>query len=460
MRLVELRPCQGWSDKGISENPSSYEQVNERLKMKVNLGKPINIGVEHVARVEGHGNIQIRIENDQLAECTWEVVETPRFFEVMMKGLSIEMAPLLAARICGICSISHALASARAAERALQIQVPETAQKVRLLAKHAETLQSHTLHLFFLVAPDFLKVGSMIPVFGTHPEIIEVATKLRGYANRASELIAGRTSHPMVIKVGGLTQVPRKRQLRDLMDDLEGTIPYLWKALDFFKNFSMPDFVRETEFVSLGGEDRYPFIGGDLVSSDGVSLEENAYKSMTNEYLVDFSTSKFCKLSRESFAVGALARFNNNYDLLHPKAKEVAEEFAMKPPIHNPFFHNLAQLVECFHVIYESKEIMAGLLDSDMSEYTASYEVRKCEGVGAIEAPRGILYHHLQLDQKGKIERADCVIPTGQNHANIHFDLQKLVADLVAQKAGEEEISQRAQMLVRAYDPCISCSVH
>jgi sulfhydrogenase subunit alpha len=338
--------------------------------------------------------------------------------------------------------------------------VPELAQTVRLLAKHAETLQSHTLHLFFLVAPDLLNVGSVIPLLGTHPEIIEIATRLRGYANRASDLFVGRTSHPMVIKVGGMTQVPRKRQLRDLLTDLEATLPYLWKALDLFKRLQVPDFVRETEFVSLQADNCYPFIGGNLVSSDGVCKGEDQYLAMTNEYLVDFSTSKFCKLSRESFAVGALARFNNGYEWLHPKAKEVAEELDLKPPAHNPYFHNLAQLVECFHVIYESKEMLAALINSDPSEYAAPYEVKQGEGVGAIEAPRGILYHHLQIDEQGKIERANCVIPTGQNHANIHLDLQKLVTGLVAQGVEEEEISKRAQMLVRAYDPCISCSVH
>lgn len=428
--------------------------------MKINFETPINIEVEHVARVEGHGNIHIRIEDGKLAECTWEVVETPRFFEVMMKGLSVEMAPHLAARICGICSISHALACARAAERALEIEIPATAKKVRLLAKHAETLQSHTLHLFFLVAPDLLNTGSVIPIVKTHPRVIEIATKLKGYANRASDILAGRTSHPMVIKVGGLTQVPRKRQLRSLLVELETTLPYLWETLDFFKDLTLPDFVRETEFVSLRGEGNYPFIGGDLLSSDGVLKSEDDYRVMTNEYMVDFSTSKLCKLSRESFAVGALARFNNNYEGLHPKAKAVAVELNLKPGVHNPYFHNLAQLVECFHVIFESKEMIAELIDSDNSEYATSYDVKKCEGVGAIEAPRGILYHYLKIDEFGKIEGADCVIPTGQNHANIHFDLQKLVAELASQGVGEEEISKRAQMLVRAYDPCISCSVH
>lgn len=422
--------------------------------------EPIKIEVEHVARVEGHGNIHIGIENGKLTECRWDVVETPRFFEAMFRGLSIEMAPLLAARICGICSISHALASARAAERALQIQVPDIARRVRLLAKHAETLQSHTLHLFFLVAPDFLDVGSVIPLLGTHPEIIQMATQLKGYANRASDLLVGRTSHPMVIQVGGLTQVPRKSQLRDLLEELTGILPTLWNALDLFKSLAIPDFERETEFVSLLGNGRYPFIGGDLISSDGVRKGEDDYLAMTNEYLVNTSTSKLCKLSRDSFAVGSLARFNNNYQWLHPQAKAVATEIELAPPSHNPFHHNLAQLVEIFHVTYESQEMIATLLDSDLTDFMAHYQVKAGYGVSAIEAPRGILYHSFETNDEGMVVRSDCVIPTGQNHANIHRDLQALVPVLVAEGLGEKAISKHAQMLVRAYDPCISCSVH
>ncbi len=428
--------------------------------MKIKFEEPVNIEVEHIARVEGHGNIRIRIENGELIDCAWEVVETPRFFEVMFRGLSIEMAPLLAARICGICSISHALASARAAERALQIQVPETAQKIRLLAKHAETLQSHTLHLFFLVAPDLLNVGSVIPVLETHPEVIQMATQLKGYANRASDLLAGRTSHPMTIQVGGLTQVPRKSQLRDLLQDLESVLPILWKTLDLFKTLSLPDFERETEFVSLRSDRQYSFIGGDLISSDGVRKEEDDYLAMTNEFLVDTSTSKLCKLSRDSFAVGALARFNNNSEWLHPQAKAAAKELELEAPTYNPFHHNLAQLVECFHVAYESQEMIAALLGSDLTYFMAPYQAKAGVGVGAIKAPRGILYHSFEINDEGVIVGSDCVIPTGQNHANIHHDLQAFVPVLAAEGLGEDEISKRAQMLVRAYDPCISCSVH
>jgi len=248
--------------------------------------------------------------------------------------------------------------------------------------------------------------------------------------------------------------------LRELAKDLDATIPYLWKALDFFRGFKMPDFVRETEFVSLRGVNRYPFIGGDLISSDGICKKEDEYRSMTNEYIVDFSNSKLTRLSRESFAVGALARFNNNYDLLYPKAKEAAEGLNLRPKVHNPYFYNLAQLVECFHIMYESKELLLELIDSDTSEFSIPYKIGRCEGIGAVEAPRGILYHCYRINEEGKIEKADCVIPTSQNNGNIYYDLHKLVNDLIAQGVEEKEIERLSQMLVRAYDPCISCSVH
>jgi coenzyme F420-reducing hydrogenase alpha subunit len=428
--------------------------------MTTQLESPVKIEVEHIARVEGHGNIHIRIKNGELTECTWEVVETPRFFEAMFRGLSIEMAPLLASRVCGICSISHTLASTRAAERALELEPPVTAQKIRILAKHAETLQSHTLHLFFLVAPDLLDVGSVIPVLGSHPEVVQLAAELKRYANSASDLFAGRTTHPMVIQVGGVTQIPRKKQLADLLLELEAIIPNLWQALEVFKTLPLPTFERETEFVSLRDEGNYPFIGGDLLSSDGIRKGEDEYLAMTNEYIVDTSTSKLCRLSRESFAVGALARFNNNFEWLHPQAQTAAAELGFEPPSYNPFHHNLAQLVECFHVAYESQEMISELLESETGEYRVRYEARAGKGVGAIEAPRGILYHSFETNDAGTIIHSDAVIPTGQNHANIHKDLQAFVPILAAAGVTEDEISKQGQMLVRAYDPCISCSVH
>ena len=134
-----------------------------------------NIDIHHLTRIEGHGNIHIKVENGRLVDAKLVVVETPRFFEAMLRGLSLEMAPLLVARICGICSISHVLASLRAIERALGIESPETAQKTRLLAGYGETLQSHLLHLCFLATPDFFHEESIIPLVRSNRDFVESA---------------------------------------------------------------------------------------------------------------------------------------------------------------------------------------------------------------------------------------------------------------------------------------------
>jgi coenzyme F420-reducing hydrogenase alpha subunit len=418
----------------------------------------MNIDVHHLTRVEGHGNIHVVVENGKLVDAKWEVVETPRFFEAMLRGMSLEMAHLLTARICGICSIGHALASLRTMENALGIEIPETAKKIRHLAKHGETLQSHVLHLFFLAAPDFLNAGSVIPLVQSNRDVVEIALRLKKLGNDMCDVLAGRTTHPVSFCVGGINRVPDKKELRKLRDNISARMNDVKQTVKLFKTLELPDFTRETEFVSLKGKEDYPWIGGDLISTDGVVKNEDDYLGMTNEYVVDFSTSKFTKLSRKSFAVGALARINNNYKFL--KAKDVAEEFGLKPVNHNPFMNNIAQLVEVAHVMVESQEMIDELLDNSLDDICAEYDVKEGEGVGAVEVPRGILYHHYRVNKKGLIEKANCVIPTTQNNANIHYDMADLVEHEVNKGKTDSEVKKLCEMLVRAYDPCISCSVH
>ena len=218
------------------------------------MKRDMNISVHHLTRVEGHGNIQVEIKNGEIVDAKWAVVETPRFFEAMLKGMSHNMAPVLTARICGICSIGHALASLRAVERAMDVEVPPAARKLRLLAKHGETLQSHALHVFFLAAPDFLGVPSVLPLIKSHPEVVTMAARLKGLANDMCDLIAGRTTHPVSLAVGGMGKMPSEDELATLKNRLSESIADILVAVDLFKTIEIPDFVRETEFVSLKGQ--------------------------------------------------------------------------------------------------------------------------------------------------------------------------------------------------------------
>jgi coenzyme F420-reducing hydrogenase alpha subunit len=426
--------------------------------MKVNL----NVDVHHLTRVEGHGNIRIRVENGVLKEAAWDVVETPRFFEAMLVGKHYTSAGILTARICGICSIGHCLASVRASEAALGVTIPEAAAKLRLLAKHGETLQSHMLHLFFLAAPDFLGLPSAIPLLETNPALVGLAARLKGLGNELCDLVAGRTTHPVGIQVGGVAAFPDRQKLERLLPEFAGAVKDLDVAVAIFRGLTIPDFVRETEFVSLKGEKSYPWIGGRLVSTDHVEKAEDDYLAMTNEWVDQNNTTKWCKVSRDAMAVGSLARFNNNSEFLRPRARQVADVLGLKPVCHNQFMNNVAQLVESVHVVEETARMIEELLDMKPDTPTmAEVKPRAGKGTGAVEVPRGILYHHYEYDKDGRVAKADCIIPTTQNNRNIHLDMAALAAQF-AQQDGmtDAKLELLGSMLVRAYDPCISCSVH
>ena len=255
--------------------------------------------------------------------------------------------------------------------------------------------------------------------------------------------------------------MPDREVLIGLRDGLERSVDDLLATVELFRTLQIPNFVRETEFVALKGENSYPFIGGRLISTDGVDMAERDYKKMCNEFVDDSNTTKWCKLSRDSFAVGALARFNNNYKFLHPQAKSVAELLGLAPVNHNPFMNNVAQLVETAHVAFEMIDMINELVAMPSNVQTMAKVTPKAgRGVGAVEVPRGILYHGYEYDKYGKIAKADCVIPTTQNNLNIHLDIKALAQQFSVAGMTDEKLELLCSMLVRSYDTCISCSVH
>lgn len=419
-----------------------------------------NIDVHHVTRIEGHGNIKVKVKDGKLIDCQWEIIETPRFFEALLKGKKYDVAAPLTSRICGICSVGHSLASIRATERALKVPVTPQTQKLRQLLMHGENIQSHALHVFFLVAPDLVNENSVIPLIQSNPDLVVIAAMLKKLGNDICTLVGGRQTHPQSCVPGGFLKVPRKSELQVIKNRIFRAIADLKKSAEVLKTLPLPDFVRETEFISLKGVKEYPFIGGDLVSTDGVQKAEDDYRAMTNEYTTKQSTAKWTKLSRKSFAVGALARLNNNYEFLSPLARQYAEEFKLRPVCHNPFMNNIAQFVECFHSCEDSVRLIDELLESDLKPEKVDVKVQAGHGVGAVEVPRGILFHDYEYDKTGRIVKANCIIPTNMNHANIQHDLEELVKKLSDEGVYSSRIEKLSEMLVRSYDPCVSCSVH
>ena len=418
----------------------------------------VNIKVHHVTRVEGHGNILVNATDGKLEEVRWEVPESPRLFEAMFRGRHYNDVQHIASRICGICSIAHSTASLHASEAALGVQVSEQTRILRKLLFNAEVLESHVLHAYCLAAPDFLGVGSVIPLIDTHKEVVVRAMKLKRLAYHMADLLAGRKTHPISCIVGGFAVLPDLEKLAavrdafiDALDDFDATV-------ELFKTITVPDFERETEYIALKDPNEYAFISGDIASSDAGIVSIDEYRSVTNEFCVPHSTAKYTKNKREAYQVGALARFNLNHEQLLPRAKEAAAELKLKAPCHNPFMITIAQVVEVVHAAEDIIQLIGRLLTAGLQEEPGISEIRAGRGVGAVEAPRGILFHEYAYDEHGILTDANCVIPTNQNHNNIQRDMEALVPTILDRP--EDEIRLMLEMLVRAYDPCISCSTH
>jgi len=428
----------------------------------VTMSKDFSVHVEHVTRVEGHGNITLDVKNGRIEKLEWRVVEAPRFFEAMLRGQHYNELRPITSRICGICSIGHSLASLKATEDALGLKITEQTAMLRRLAIHAENMQSHILHIGYLVAPDLLGVGSVFPLVGTHTDTVLKIVKLHRLANEMSDLICGRTIHPIRLIVGGFSLVPTEKQLVSLKKQLEETRELTKELASVIHSVAdkLPNFTRETEYIALTADDEYALYDGVIASTDtGTHPAYRNYQEVMKEYVVPQSTAKYAKHARDSYMVGALARFNLNNTHLHAAAKDVADLFGLKPIHYNPFMNTIAQLVEFVHSIEDSISLIDTLLEKGLKdEKPVKVKVKSGRGVGIVEVPRGILVHDYTLNSKGYCTKANCIIPTNQNHANIQLDMQKLVPEILDKS--EKEIELTLEMLVRAYDPCISCSTH
>lgn len=418
----------------------------------------INVNVDHVTRVEGHGNIVVCVKKGKIEECKWEVVEAPRFFEAFVRGRNYLEVAHITSRICGICSIGHTLTSLKATEAAMGVQISHQTRLLRRILIQGESLQSHVLHAYFLAAPDFVGVPSVFPLVKTHPEVVLRALRMKKLANDLGDVFGGRTVHPITPTVNGFTKLPEVKEIKGIRQRLVDAGPDLEATLALFKTLKVPEFNRETEYISLKSKEEYALYDGVIASTDAGTTPVENYRSWTNEYLVPHSTAKYTKHVRGSYMVGALARFNNNASQLSPGAKKAAEELGLKAACHNPYMITVAQVVEAVHAVEESLRLIDELLDKGLKEEDRRVLLKAGKGVGSVDVPRGILFHDYTYDKNGICQEANCIIPTNQNHANIQRDMEALLPQILDKP--QEEIRLALEMLVRAYDPCISCSTH
>lgn len=423
--------------------------------------KTWRIHIEHVTRVEGHGSIRIDTNKGVVENVKLEIVEANRFFESFVRGMQPHDVPQTVSRICGICCVGHQLAAIKAVEAALNLAVSDQTVLLRKLLNHSQFLQSHALHVFFLAIPDYAGTQSILPLAKSHPEVVKRALRLKKLANDFTAVIGGRMLHPMANTLRGWRRLPDRAAMDGICRRLHEAIPELEAMVDFYRNgVTIPDYERETEYVSLTHPEEYAIYDGEVFSSvTGQSLPAARYREVTNEFTVAHSTSKWSRWNRESYMVGALARVNNNHALLHPRAREVAAELGLAPPSFNPYHNNTAQIVEMVHCVCDSIALFEELFARGLTEEEIGYTPGAGRGAGAIEVPRGLLFHEYTFGDDGRCTGADAVIPTSQNVNNVEQDMRAFVPRMLPVME-EKELALHMEMLLRAYDPCISCSVH
>lgn len=419
--------------------------------------KTRTIKVDTLARVEGEGELYIKMAGDRVSDVKLKIPEPPRMFEAFLRGRHYSEAPDITARICGICPIAYQMSAVHAIERALGIRVEPAIRQLRRLFYCGEWIESHALHIYMLHAPDFLGYEDVVAMAADHRERVERALRLKKIGNRIVSLLGGREIHPISAAVGGFHKVPTKSHLDELQHDLEWAIETSLETLQWTSTLEFPNFEQDYEFVALRHPDEYPMNEGRLVSNRGLDIDAAEYEDHFTEVHVKHSNAlQSVVRGRGSYLVGPLARFNLNFDRLPTVAQEAALKARLKPPVRNPFRSIVVRAVETAFACWEALKIVR--------EYEPPASP-KCEtsnraGVGQAitEAPRGSLYHRYAFDDRGLILTVRIVPPTSQNLRRIEDDLRDYAAQLAAWP--QDEATWKCEQAIRNYDPCISCATH
>ena len=420
-------------------------------------GKSKTIKVDYLARVEGEGAIYLKIRDGQVADVKLRIYEPPRFFEALLQGRSFTEAPDITARICGICPVAYQMSAVHALEDACGVRVDGPLRMLRRLLYCGEWIESHTLHIYMLHAPDFLGYEGAVQMARDHPEIVQRGLQLKKAGNEIVALLGGREIHPINVRVGGFYRVPTRREFEPLAERLKWAREAALETVRWVSAFPFPEFEQEYEFVALQHPQEYPFNEGRVVSSEGLDITPQEYADHFTEEQVPHSSAVHSRLNeRGSYFVGPMARYALNSDLLSPIAREAAREAGLGPVCRNPFRSILVRSVEVLHACEEALRIIEAYEPPDRP--AVDVVPRAATGSACTEAPRGLLYHRYTLEEEGAIRHAVIVPPTSQNQKTIEEDLRRFVPGQV--HLPTEELTWRCEQAVRNYDPCISCATH
>jgi coenzyme F420-reducing hydrogenase alpha subunit len=415
------------------------------------------IEVPALARVEGEGGLYIGIQDNKVVEVRLDIYEPPRFFEGFLIGRYFQEVPDITARICGICPVAYQMSSIAALENALGVEVDSQVYSLRRLMYCAEYIESHALHIYLLQAPDLLGQPSALDLAAIAPEVVKNALRMKKIGNEVLKAIGGRSVHPVNACVGGWHRWPDGESLRSLLPELKWGLGSALDTVRWSVTLPYPELKVDYEFVALHHDSEYGVMHGDIWSSKGNRIPVADYETHYIEEHVSRSNALHGHtVDGGTYLVGPLARLNLNQAQLSPEAKGSLRENKIKLPILNPYKGLIARAVELVQFFEEAIALIDGYNPSGIAH--VDLKIKACEGTGASEAPRGLLYHRYMIDENGLVKFAKITPPTAQNLPRIEADLFALAPKLV--KMDQETATLTAEHLVRAYDPCISCATH
>jgi coenzyme F420-reducing hydrogenase alpha subunit len=415
------------------------------------------INVDYLARVEGEGAFKVVVRDGAVQSAELNIFEPPRFFEALLRGRGYYEVPDITSRICGICPIAYQMTAVHAMENALGVVVDGPLRKLRRLIYCGEWIESQTLHIYMLHAPDFLGYAGAIEMARDHGDVVRRGLLLKKAGNEIMSLLGGREIHPINVRVGGFYRTPTRRELAPLAERLIWARDAALATVRWTASFDFPDRERDYEFVALRHPHEYPFNEGRIVSNRGLDILPAAYDDHFEETQVERSTALHSTIrERGTYLCGSLARYSLNFDRLSPLAQEAAREAGLGATCTNPYRSIVVRAVE---VLYACDEALRILAEYEEPERPAiPIEPHAATGYAATEAPRGLLYHRYRLNDDGSVADARIVPPTSQNLATIEEDLKGFVADFL--DLPDDQLRDRCEQTVRNHDPCISCSTH
>ncbi|KHO50991.1 MAG: nickel-dependent hydrogenase large subunit [archaeon GW2011_AR13] len=380
------------------------------------------ITLNHICKIEGHANLNLKIEKNKVKKCELQAFEGARFFEALVIEKNIEDIQEIVSRICGICSSAHSVCSIQGLEDALGIKPTAQQKFIREMLMFGERIRSHATHLYFLALPDYFNVPSILEIGKEHKSKIDDALKIITLGNQLVEKFGGREMHPFLKIKEEMEEVDYEK----ILQQLKNTKPIIMRTIKLFSEINYPEISRETDYLSLHQEEDY------------VVLKEN-----------------------KPYMLGAMARINNNHNQLEPETKKILNEIMKKKdlefPLKNPFYNNICQAIEILEVVNRT---IKNIENAPKKEETQKIKYHSGHGVSAVEAPRGTLFHEYKIDKNGKIIYCNIITPTCQNLNMMEQDITALVNELLKKNTSKEEIVKHMEKLIRAYDPCFSCSTH